>query len=70
MNAAFEDVNYSNPDVMTEHEVVFKDAEANFTVHATEALQSFVTVGPPLSRRDRLYLYFEYLDRMVAKVAG
>jgi hypothetical protein len=68
--AALEDANYSDPEVLNEHVIDFTDIQRNFSARAAEAFQAHVPGGIPLNRRDKLYLYFRYLNRIVEKAAG
>jgi hypothetical protein len=68
--AALEDATYSNPDILDQEVIDFSSLRSNFSVRATEAFQNYVPGAIPLNRRDRLYLYFRYLDNVVERAVG
>lgn len=68
--AALSDATYSDPRFLDKHVIEFSEWQQNFSVRATEAFQAFVPGGVPLNRRDRLYLYFRYLDRVMDQAVG
>jgi hypothetical protein len=67
--AALEDANYSNPRLVGRALVEYGELRRNFSVRAANAFDQHVPDGTLLQRRDKLYLYFRYLDRMVDRVA-
>lgn len=68
--AALEDATYSDPEALEEHVIDFSEIRHNFSARAAESFQAHVPGGIPLNRRDKLYLYFRYLNRVVEKAAG
>jgi hypothetical protein len=68
--AALEDASYSDPEILEDDVVNFSELRYNFSVRVTQAFQTHVPNGVPLNERDRVYLYFRYLNRVVEKAAG
>lgn len=69
--AALEDATYSDPIVRDGSVIDFAEWEQrNYTKQATESLAKYVPGGVRVSRREKLHLYFRYLDRMVMRAAG
>lgn len=69
-DAALQDANYRHPDARLNTLIDFADVGHNFSVRATQSFQRFAPAGIDLSDRDRLHLYFRYLNRMVERAAG
>jgi hypothetical protein len=65
--AALQDATYSDPDVPNGEVIDFGEWQVrNFSVDATDAFDQYLRRPIPLTRQDRLYLYFRYLNRVVA----
>jgi len=68
-DAAIQDANFRNSKVLPRGLIDYSLFE-NYSVQAVESFSQFVPAAVGLSRRDRLYLYFRYLNRMVERAAG
>jgi hypothetical protein len=67
--APLQDANYSNPRVTGRALVEFGELRRNFSARTANAFEKYAPEGTQLRGRDKLFLYFRYLDRMVDKVA-
>jgi hypothetical protein len=64
--AALKDATYDDPDMATGDLIDFAEwQDRNFSTKTANAFGQFVPGRLPLNNRDRLYLYFRYLDRVV-----
>lgn len=68
--APFKDATFGDPHVLEQSLLDLGREASNFSVRTAESFDSLVPGAVRLQPRDRLHLYFRYLDRMVAKVAG
>jgi hypothetical protein len=68
--AAFQDANFSDPTVPDHTVIDFAEwQQRNYSARLAEAFSRYTPNNLPLTQRDRLHLYFRYLDRMVARGA-
>lgn len=63
--AALRDVNFQDPEVRDADIIDFTEARRNLSVRTANAFQDLITTQVPLTRRERLHLYFRYLDHAV-----
>lgn len=68
--AALQDANFRNKNVSMKGLIDYSPLGRNFSVQAVETFTDFMPPAVGLSRRDKLYLYFRYLNRMVERAAG
>jgi hypothetical protein len=68
--AALKDANFRHPDTSYGNLIEFAARARNFSAHAAEGFQKFAPIGMELDDRDKLHLYFRYLNRMVERAAG
>jgi hypothetical protein len=70
-NAALEDATYNDPEVHLNSLIDFGEWEKrNFTVKTADAFARLSPAGISLTGRDKLHLYFRYLNRMLERAAG
>jgi hypothetical protein len=69
-DAALEDANFRNEDALLDFVIDFSEPETNFSAQAANGFSRLAPAGVSLSNRDKLYLYFRYLNRMVERAAG
>lgn len=68
---ALEDATYGDPAVDTWSIIDFAEwDDKNYSERVAQAFDRFVVPGVTVSARDRLHLYFKYLNRMVDRAAG
>ena len=68
--AALQDANFQNPKVQPETVIDFSEWSQNVSLQAANTFNSFAPRGRHLTERDKLHLYFRYLNRMDEKAAG
>jgi hypothetical protein len=68
--AALKDANFRHPDTSYGNLIEFAERAKNFSARAADGFQSFAPAGMELESRDKLHLYFRYLNRMVERAAG
>ena len=66
---ALQDVNFHNPSQGFNTLIDFSDPERNLTLQTTASMQRIPPGSALLPERDRLHLYFRYLERFLAKAA-
>jgi hypothetical protein len=69
-DAALQDANYRNEDVFQRGLIDYSEIGENFSIQAVDIFSRFTPPGVGVTSRDKLYLYFRYLNRMVERAAG
>ena len=69
-DAALEDANFRRGDVDPEFVIDYSERRDNASLQAANTFKRFAPPGVRVTSRDKLHLYFRYLNRMVEKRAG